>query len=272
MLSHKWTCLITTAWSRKATWHRFCLYVWHSGTIRIHARTQACCTVRSCNDFMSIWGPLGCCYFEVRENMALIFYWLSLIWCSRIAMHMCGQGKAENGGLCWCFCVSTVRLPASGGPLTVSAVQFLPLVPGTTKYDTCRLAWGSCSLIMLLMLIFGLITFGDWFKRTLVFAFSHLFSEQKFAVGCGARLISICYFEVEQDWWVATYMVEPVLNTVMVCVFTAVITSLTLACILALIRHVLAQNFSATSISTITLLPFHFTLMGRCILVRDTGL
>nr|CCQ18622.1 Actin-related protein Arp2/3 complex, subunit ARPC [Sycon ciliatum] len=40
-------------------------------------------------------------------------------------------------------------------------------------------------------------------------------NEEKFAVGCGARLISICYFEVEQDWWVSKHIKKPIRSTVL---------------------------------------------------------
>jgi actin related protein 2/3 complex subunit 1A/1B len=31
-------------------------------------------------------------------------------------------------------------------------------------------------------------------------------SEDKFAVACGERLVSICYFEQENDWWVSKHL------------------------------------------------------------------
>ncbi|CAH0545970.1 unnamed protein product [Brassicogethes aeneus] len=36
----------------------------------------------------------------------------------------------------------------------------------------------------------------------------------KFAVGSGARLISICYFEQENDWWVSKHIKKPIRSTV----------------------------------------------------------
>uniref|UniRef100_A0A8C4M8F5 Actin related protein 2/3 complex subunit 1A n=1 Tax=Equus asinus TaxID=9793 RepID=A0A8C4M8F5_EQUAS len=39
--------------------------------------------------------------------------------------------------------------------------------------------------------------------------------ENKFAVGSGARLISICYFESENDWWVSKHIKKPVHSTVL---------------------------------------------------------
>lgn len=38
--------------------------------------------------------------------------------------------------------------------------------------------------------------------------------ENKFAVGSGARLISVCYFESEQDWWVSKHIKKPIRSTV----------------------------------------------------------
>jgi actin related protein 2/3 complex subunit 1A/1B len=38
--------------------------------------------------------------------------------------------------------------------------------------------------------------------------------ENKFAVGSGARLISVCYFEQENDWWVSKRIKKPIRSTV----------------------------------------------------------
>lgn len=38
--------------------------------------------------------------------------------------------------------------------------------------------------------------------------------ENKFAVGSGARLISICYFEKENNWWVSKHIKKPIRSTV----------------------------------------------------------
>ncbi|XP_065185660.1 actin-related protein 2/3 complex subunit 1A-like [Sycon ciliatum] len=40
-------------------------------------------------------------------------------------------------------------------------------------------------------------------------------NESKFAVGCGARLISVCYFEKEQNWWVSKHIKKPIQSTVL---------------------------------------------------------
>jgi len=38
--------------------------------------------------------------------------------------------------------------------------------------------------------------------------------ENKFAVGSGARLISVCYFEQEYDWWAAKHIKKPIRSTI----------------------------------------------------------
>eukprot|EP00128_Syssomonas_multiformis_P018607 Colp12_sorted_trinity150504_noHs@19934 len=40
-------------------------------------------------------------------------------------------------------------------------------------------------------------------------------NEDKFAVASGARLISVCYFEKEQDWWVSKHIKKPIRSTVL---------------------------------------------------------
>ncbi len=37
---------------------------------------------------------------------------------------------------------------------------------------------------------------------------------KKFAVGSGSRLISVCYFEEENDWWVSKHIKKPIRSTV----------------------------------------------------------
>jgi len=39
--------------------------------------------------------------------------------------------------------------------------------------------------------------------------------EDKFAVASGARLISVCYFEKENDWWVSKHIKKPIRSTVL---------------------------------------------------------
>ena len=38
--------------------------------------------------------------------------------------------------------------------------------------------------------------------------------ENKFAVGSGARIISICYFDKDNDWWVAKHIKKPLRSTI----------------------------------------------------------
>lgn len=38
--------------------------------------------------------------------------------------------------------------------------------------------------------------------------------ENKFAVGSGARLISVCYFESSNDWWVSKHIKKPIRSTI----------------------------------------------------------
>ncbi|KAK5132451.1 hypothetical protein LTR08_009062 [Meristemomyces frigidus] len=39
-------------------------------------------------------------------------------------------------------------------------------------------------------------------------------SEAKFAVGSGARIIAVCYFEADNDWWVSKHVKKPLRSTV----------------------------------------------------------
>jgi len=38
--------------------------------------------------------------------------------------------------------------------------------------------------------------------------------ENKFAVGSGARIVSVCYFDKENDWWVAKHIRKPLRSTI----------------------------------------------------------
>ncbi|MCJ1306491.1 hypothetical protein MMC25_000134 [Agyrium rufum] len=40
-------------------------------------------------------------------------------------------------------------------------------------------------------------------------------SEKKFAVGSGARVIAVCYFEEENDWWVSKHLKKPIRSTIL---------------------------------------------------------
>ncbi len=39
-------------------------------------------------------------------------------------------------------------------------------------------------------------------------------SEAKFAVGSGDRVIAVCYFEQENDWWVSKHLRKPIRSTI----------------------------------------------------------
>lgn len=39
--------------------------------------------------------------------------------------------------------------------------------------------------------------------------------ENKFAVGSGKQLISVCYFESENDWWISKHIKRPIRSTVL---------------------------------------------------------
>ena len=38
--------------------------------------------------------------------------------------------------------------------------------------------------------------------------------ENKFAVGSGARIISVCYYDADNDWWVAKHIKKPLRSTI----------------------------------------------------------
>ncbi|OQV13711.1 Actin-related protein 2/3 complex subunit 1A [Hypsibius exemplaris] len=38
--------------------------------------------------------------------------------------------------------------------------------------------------------------------------------ENKFAVGCGAKLVAICYFDEENDWWLSKHIKKPIRSSV----------------------------------------------------------
>jgi len=41
--------------------------------------------------------------------------------------------------------------------------------------------------------------------------------EDRFAVGSGARLLSICYYDEEHDWWVSKHIKKPIRSTILCC-------------------------------------------------------
>ena len=40
-------------------------------------------------------------------------------------------------------------------------------------------------------------------------------AENKFAVASGSRLISVCYFDPDPDWWVSKHIKKPITSTVL---------------------------------------------------------
>lgn len=54
-----------------------------------------------------------------------------------------------------------------------------------------------------------------WFwNRFYLFISLSFHLENKFAVGSGARLISVCYFEQENNWWVSKHIKKPIRSTI----------------------------------------------------------
>jgi len=46
------------------------------------------------------------------------------------------------------------------------------------------------------------------------YLFEIIFLENKFAVGSSARVISVCYFDEENNWWVSKKIKKPISSTV----------------------------------------------------------
>lgn len=91
-------------------------------------------------------------------------------------MPMCGICKMVTGSQCLLFCVSIVLLLVSVGP---QKVRF------TGHYS---------SFVDLTLCL------SQWILVNVLYKTLYLSSEDKFAVGSSARLISVCYFEKENDW------------------------------------------------------------------------
>lgn len=93
--------------------------------------------------------------------------------------------KMESGSQPLYFSDSTERLPVSNG---------LPVV---------KLLFPVClSIISFLRILYLVIN-------------TYLcFSENKFAVGSGSRLISICYFDEVNIWWVSKHIKKTIKSTV----------------------------------------------------------
>ena len=45
-------------------------------------------------------------------------------------------------------------------------------------------------------------------------SFIYLRTEDKFAVGSGAKAVSVCYFDSSNDWWVSKHIKKPIRSTV----------------------------------------------------------
>ena len=101
----------------------------------------------------------------------------------------------------WCCLVSSVCF--GFGVLRFALVFFHPLLsdvscacPVCDKYSTRRHT-------LVLLRINRAATCVRWSPQ-----------ENKFAVGSGARIISICYFEEENNWWVAKHIKRPLRSTI----------------------------------------------------------
>jgi actin related protein 2/3 complex, subunit 1A/1B len=88
--------------------------------------------------------------------------------------------------------------------------MYLSLVKARTNYkriDRNALVWepspSGWKPTLVLLRINRAATFVRWSP-----------SELKFAVGSGARVIAICYFEEENDWWVSKHIKKPIRSTI----------------------------------------------------------
>lgn len=93
---------------------------------------------------------------------------------------------------------------------TVTSVDISPsgrLV--TCSQDRNAIVWepqldGSWKPTLVLLRISRAATFVRWSPN-----------EQKFAVGTGDRLVGVCYYEAENDWWIAKHIKKPIRSTVL---------------------------------------------------------
>lgn len=93
---------------------------------------------------------------------------------------------------------------------TVTSVDISPsgrLV--TCSQDRNALVWepqldGSWKPTLVLLRINRAATFVRWSP-----------DEKKFAVGSGARVIAVCYFEQENDWWISKHIKKPIRSTIL---------------------------------------------------------
>uniref|UniRef100_A0A2R8PAZ5 Actin-related protein 2/3 complex subunit n=1 Tax=Callithrix jacchus TaxID=9483 RepID=A0A2R8PAZ5_CALJA len=54
-----------------------------------------------------------------------------------------------------------------------------------------------------------------WKPTLIILRINRARNENKFAVGSGSRVISICYFQQENDWWVCKHTEKPIRSTVL---------------------------------------------------------
>ena len=70
----------------------------------------------------------------------------------------------------------------------------------------------SCFLSDILVIQDVVFSLSLWIR--MIIFFSLCLPENKFAVGSGARLISVCYFDPDNDWWVSKHIKKPIRSTI----------------------------------------------------------
>lgn len=108
-------------------------------------------------------------------------------------------------------------------------VTSLDWAPRTNKIVTCsqdryiRILWNVIFEILLRnAYVWNPSQDGSW-KPTLVLLRINRAAtcvrwspnEDKFAVASGAKVISVCYFEEQNDWWVSKHIKKPIRSTVL---------------------------------------------------------
>ncbi|KPI39743.1 Actin-related protein 2/3 complex subunit 1 [Cyphellophora attinorum] len=103
----------------------------------------------------------------------------------------------------------TLKDELKGHDKTVTGVDIAPNsgMIVTCSQDRNAYVWelvnGSFKPTLVLLRINRAATFVRWSPN-----------EKKFAVGSGARLIAVCYFEEENDWWVSKHLKKPIRSTI----------------------------------------------------------
>lgn len=96
------------------------------------------------------------------------------------------------------------RVCFSKALFTISHIQYLT---GVHSIDRNAYVWEQTPTgwkpTLVLLRINRAATFVRWSP-----------SEQKFAVGSGARVIAVCYFEEENDWWISKHIKKPIRSTI----------------------------------------------------------